>query len=113
MITPEEKLNRLSEERDALKEELRQLVRQRRVLLKNTRKLRGEVMYLQNQVTSLEEMLKGNSKNEFDPLDLRFQDEDYLEQKQLERLLKQTKLLNITPDRRVAALDTEGPDDLD
>ena len=111
MITPEEELNRLSEERDALKQELRQLVQQRRALLKSIRKLRGETIYLREQLEALKRMLKGDSKNEFDPLDLRFQDDDYRKSQRLERLLKQTKLLNITPDSRCLLYTSPSPRD--
>ena len=104
---------RLLEERDALKQELRSLSKQRKALIKRLRTQQRELAFLKEQRDELRAMCQGQQPNEEDDLDLRYKDDDYRRRQRAERVLKQTKLLNVPPNRRGAAVDTEGPDDLD
>ena len=104
---------RLLEERDALKQELRSLSKQRKALIKRLRTQQRELAFLKEQRDDLRAMCQGQQPNEEDDLDLRYNDDDYRRRQRAERVLKQTKLRNVPPNRRVAAVDTEGPDDLD
>lgn len=88
-------------------------VKQRRALLRQGRSLRGELISIQARLDVLEEMLRGYSKNEYDSLDLRYRDKSYRRRRRTEHVLKQTKLLYISPESRVTAVDPEASTDLD
>ena len=104
---------RLLEERDVLKQERRALRKQRTALVNRLRAQQGELLFLKEQRDELRAMCQGQQPNEEDDLDLRYKDDDYQRRHRVERMLKQTKLLNVPPNRRIATIDTEGPDDLD
>ena len=112
-MTDDADWGRLLEERDVLKQERRALRKQRTALVNRLRAQQGEVVFLKGQRDELRAMCQGQQPNEEDDLDLRYKDDDYRRRQRAERVLKQTKLLNVPPNRRVAAVDTEGPDDLD
>ena len=104
---------RLLEECDALKQELKSLRKQRTALVNRLRAQQGELIFLKEQRDDLRAMCQGQQPNEEDDLDLRYKDENYQRRQRAEHVLKQTKLLNVPPNRRVAAVNPKGPDDLD
>ena len=112
-MTDDADWGRFLEERDALEQERRALRKQRKALVNRLRAQQGEVIFLKEQRDALREMCRGHIPNEEDDLDLRYQDKDYQRRRRVEQVLKQTKLLNVPPNRRVTAVDAEGPDDLD
>ena len=98
-------MSEAEERTEKLEREYTSLRKQRRALLRQARRQYEEITHLKTQVEDLTDMLKGNSKNEYDSLDIRHTDIEYKKRQRSERILKQTKLLNIAPDSRVTPVD--------